>query len=469
MKKTAFENYLGFEVPSVILEYSVIRRKFYDLAWLVFGQFVKDYENNFPNIDVLMDKGTTVVIEYLKPVVRQAVEELVKNGVYDVSIDFFIEQYIPQYFEWELAYNEIFEKYAKICMDESEAKQFREDRKNNRDRWGVFTTSDKYFEAQIEKGMLNLYDGIGHSIRNVIGNAISKSIANSEKKELFDQDDTAVSLMVAVYTTCFNIHYALIDALNDNRDIKLPDFEQFDSAAPTIERMIQNLTNNLIPANDVGQVIVKLLNSDPFEIDIYDYLYKSGRNSFVEVAEMADVISLDVSELVFESNTNVILQGLDSLSLEAKEKLYISMKDIPTADTSYEDVRIKIMNQCLVYKDVQYIEFSEIRKLMNPPTPLTTTAIGQANSNNYYASPAKQASSTPSNYIEQSAVVISEKIGCGYLMLAWWIPLIGIIISLKWKKDDSKQVIAAKLLKFSIIFMVVQVVLLIILVVSSSG
>jgi len=461
MAQSSFMDYLGYEIPSAFLEYSVIRRKFYDLAWIVYGQFKTDYSKNFPNIDVLMDKGTDVTIEYLKPVVRHAVEELVRIGIYDVDIDYFIEQYVPRYFEWDNAYNTIFEKYAKICMDESEARQFREERKNNRARWGTITTSDNYIGSQLSTGLFNLYDGIGHSVRNAIGNAISKSIANSEKKALFAEPNTFYTLTESIWNTCFYLHFALIDALNDNREIKLPDYEHFASVAPTTKRMLENLNNKLIPTSDIDQVIVNRLKSNPFEFGLYGYLLESGRFPLSKITEMADVVSLDISHLYFGSSTNELLYNMNSYTIEEKEELYLSLKGQERSGTRYDDDRVKLMNQCLMYEGNKYNNFEEIKLLINPPAPTSTPQIQSYSATTVGSNQTSNNNGTNALRSNVSHPAIVEKLGCGYTILAVTMPWLGIIIHFVWKGKADKEVIAKKILKLSLLIIVIYIVVIV--------
>ena len=79
-------------------------------------------------------------------------------------------------------------KIEEIDSELEEEKEYREYRKESRDRWEVSTFGGTWGDAivnQAQAGIVNGISGIGHSIRNSIGNSMSESEARSKKARLY--------------------------------------------------------------------------------------------------------------------------------------------------------------------------------------------------------------------------------------------------------------------------------------------
>ena len=118
---------------------------------------------------------------------------------------FMTNGYLNPFYE---ASDSVCDKIIAVNEDLEMQKQYRQERKDNRARWegGSFggTVVDNYAH-QAELGMMNIAEGIGHSIWNAGANSVSKMVANSELKQIFADTKTRTVIEKGVFEAA--LHY----------------------------------------------------------------------------------------------------------------------------------------------------------------------------------------------------------------------------------------------------------------------
>jgi len=367
MKKRefTFANLL-IEVPESLYNYSVYRQKFNKIAINKANTFYSEFYVKFKGMDDLVENGFQYGLEIIKSVIEVAVEELVKKGMYDINEEYFTNEFVPKYFLWENSFNQLLEAYYKICLTEEEAKQYRENRKNNRSRWRVLSTTgdfSKAVDAQITAGMWNIAEGIGHSIFNAIGNAVSKATAEVEKMKLFQAEETLTELTESVYLSCFYIHFALIDALCNSKDNYIISIEELLDAKGRADRLLENIKKNRIPFEDKDKVLKTIISTYPYDLDIYKYLINEKFN-IREVAKLASYFSEDISELLFGNSILDIRTNIDNYDFYDRSIIISAIEDLGSIETDFDAEMAALRNICLNYNSYQFSNSSELEKAM---------------------------------------------------------------------------------------------------------
>src|SRR5689334_12176308 len=81
------------------LHYNQLRLKFLSVAQIAAKDFSANYEARFKNLDDLYNQGNEVAYGYIRKAVEVAIQDLVKQGIYDIDSDTFLE-FLDPYFTW---------------------------------------------------------------------------------------------------------------------------------------------------------------------------------------------------------------------------------------------------------------------------------------------------------------------------------------------------------------------------------
>lgn len=368
MKKTVgILTKLDIDIPNNLIQYSLLKKRFSVISKKKADYFNNQFYKLFTNMDNLASNGFQKGFEIIKSVIEVAVEELVKKGLYDINIEYFTDKYVINYFQWENDFQVILDKYTDICLDEDEARQYRKDRKNNRSKWGVLATNGNYsdaIDAKMTTGLWNITEGIGHSIFNAIGNAASEATSKAEKKKLFNNSKTRTFLTKSIFETCFNIHYALIDALNDNSEDKIITKKELIESEGLVNRLLENLEKNRIPSSEIENVIKKVIVTFPFRLDFFKYLLNLEKFNVKEIIELANYFSLDISNLLFDESIIKMKSNMSSYDLQKRSDILANIDRIGVTGTEFDKELNSLKQACLEYHNTKFKTFNQLEKAM---------------------------------------------------------------------------------------------------------
>ena len=169
-------------------------------------------------------------------------------------------------------------------------------------------------------------------------NNVTKDLCNSKHKKnnikLFDVKPVILKLSNYLYEDCFNIHLAVLDALIDNN---VTDVDSYIDAK-TIRQsdaLFNNYKDGFISKLDGCKVVQKIIMSNPYRKDVYEYLIKEDGDFSCEIENLASYLGFDVKEYK-DSLMDIYIQELMNQGVSdidvAKEKVkkyakYIGCKD----------------------------------------------------------------------------------------------------------------------------------------------
>lgn len=336
--------------------YTILRSKYYDLAFDSMKTFSDLYDSYSGCADILEKAPRDFQIS-IANVIDEIKNDIISIGKYDWDYDTIYEYanengYLNPFYE---PFDTISDRILSIYQDVEMQKQYREDRKNNRARWTGGTFGGNAINAyshQMDLAARNMAEGAVHSIFNAAGNAISKAAANSELNSLFKSEEVKSSLIEGVLDTAFGMHLALVDLLNNAVDWNLPNNNDIQKA----QRLLNNLKSGAIAKDKVVEICQEIMNLNPYDFDIYEYLFgvygdKDGKlQNFADYFRISLVMTKDDLALKYIQEN----QGNnENEAIQAKEKLILYCKEInlPVSD----DLKcIQYINNLISKYDLEY-------------------------------------------------------------------------------------------------------------------
>ena len=374
--------------------YNAIRRKFKKLALDAKVAFA-DMDRQFDDIHDLIENAPNAFITAVEPALLELLQDIVSVDIYTIDKDTVIDKAFDGVFfdEFAEAFGQISSRYEKIFQELNDAEYYRECRKDSRPRWQSATIGGNAINAwsnELEAGMMNLTEGIAHSIVNAIGNAIDRANAKSELEELFKMRSLRENMIDSVYDSCFNLHLLLIELVNANteNDIRgTVDEEDKKKAAA----MFNNFTSLNLSPEKTADFIDKMFSLDPYNEEIYSYIINKFGDESNDVETFADFFSMNPAALKADILVEFVNNHIGKTEDDAHECERLLEEEIKRVniDEKYavkarEMVKERLEKLDLEYRtvdgiifetrdeaDVAKVELAEIQRIMsvvNPPT-----------------------------------------------------------------------------------------------------
>ena len=235
---------VNFDINGAIVEfddtmdnYNSIRKQFKSYALNTSNTFEEKCLNNFHTIKQISDQALAFGEELIDGIIKKGVETIVTYKVITIDFNIFKEQYCKKYLDFPRLFNNLIKENMN-----SNGKG----RKNN---------ITKFYEIK----------------------PIIKKIAEY------------------IYNDCFNIHYAIIDALLDNNVNKVHCYIDNKSIRQA-NALFNNYKDGFIGKPDECKVVEQIISLNPYRIDIYEYFIKEDGDFSCEIERLANYLGYDISE-----------------------------------------------------------------------------------------------------------------------------------------------------------------------------
>ena len=200
--------------------------------------------------------------------IKDALDICVNDGYYDIDENFFLEDG-RQEFIFDPMFNELedlFGAYKNIIQQNEDEHEYREQRKENRGRFvgGGFGLGGA-ISGSLKAGALNMATGLGHSVFNSIGNAMSNYEAAKKLKELYELPQCRDILLNAVNILVNNIWLIMI---NDVYQLSIAADQEMKKS----EAIFNNVINGRIPKEKTKAALLDVLSINPLKAQAYDEL-----------------------------------------------------------------------------------------------------------------------------------------------------------------------------------------------------
>lgn len=246
--------------------------------------------------------------------IKDALDICVNDGYYDIDENFFLEDG-RQEFIFDPMFNELedlFGAYKNIIQQNEDEHEYREQRKENRGRFvgGGFGLGGA-ISGSLKAGALNMATGLGHSVFNSIGNAISNYEASKKLKELYELPQCRDILLNAVNILVNNIWLIMI---NDVYQLSIAADQEMKKS----EAIFNNVINGRIPKEKTKAALLDVLSINPLKGQAYDELVEYlDQDELEELRSMYN--SLEICYIVAEDDlAEYVKQGLVGKTLLLK-------------------------------------------------------------------------------------------------------------------------------------------------------
>ena len=229
--------------------------------------------------------------------IKDALDICVNDGYYDIDENFFLEDG-RQEFIFNPMFNELedlFGAYKNIIQQNEDEHEYREQRKENRGRFvgGGFGLGGA-ISGSLKAGALNMATGLGHSVFNSIGNAMSNYEASKKLKELYELPQCRDILLNSVNILVNNIWLIMI---NDVYQLSIAADQEMKKS----EAIFNNVINGRIPKEKTKAALLDVLSINPLKAQAYDELVEYlDQDELAELLNMYD--SLEICYLGADDN-----------------------------------------------------------------------------------------------------------------------------------------------------------------------
>lgn len=279
-----------FDINGAIVEfdekmdnYNSIRRSFKYLAIELSNEFEDYCLNNVQSLKQLSDIALNKGLENIEEAIKKGVETIVSYDVITIDRGIFKEVYCKNY----LNYTRLF---------------------NNLNKEAIIPNKNKK----------NSYNS-QYSIKPLI-----KKLVNH------------------IYEDCFNIHYAVVDALIQNGVEKVNSYiDEEDKKKSTA--LFNNYKDGFISKTDECKVVKQIITLNPYRKDIYEYLIKEDGDFTKDIENLTNYLGYDIKDYKDELMNVYIneLIGNHIIDMEnAKEKVTKYSKYIGCSEDSIYITRL---------------------------------------------------------------------------------------------------------------------------------
>lgn len=265
--------------------------------------------------------------------IKDALDICVNDGYYDIDENFFLEDG-RQEFIFDPMFNELedlFGAYKNIIQQNEDEHEYREQRKENRGRFvgGGFGLGGA-ISGSLKAGALNMATGLGHSVFNSIGNAMSNYEVSKKLKELYELPQCRDILLNAVNILVNNIWLIMI---NDVYQLSIAADQEMKKS----EAIFNNVINGRIPKEKTKAALLDVLSINPLKGQAYDELVE-----YLDQDELEELLSmynsLEICYLVAEDDlAEYVKQGLVGKTLLLKIQ----------ADGGNPESKLKYVKHCI--------------------------------------------------------------------------------------------------------------------------
>lgn len=285
----------------------------------------KSYYDGAGNISDVLDGYADALAAITKSWATESLYATLKDAeIYDVSDENF-ESYC-----WDLEsaapyYDCIAQKYNEIANDLADAKQYRALRKASRSKYGWMSSTEwaDMTNAAMTAGALNAMSGIGHSIRNGVGNLASSISAASSKKALYNDEKTFLILDEGIRECMKNIYLRYMAFVNEYKEQEGEEI-WYDGSVYDSEKADTLLKNAGEASGKEKELLFRAFSVCPYHYDVSATIflkYEEERKNIFEIAKKYKNDLTPLLDAVIESIYTEQAQKSECAAQEAKEKI----------------------------------------------------------------------------------------------------------------------------------------------------
>lgn len=253
-------------------------------------EFYKWYQAQHDILTVLKAYESKAVELLSKYASDPLFSKLVELELYDISKERFEEECFCVDAASD-AFEKIAQKYNEIVGEQEAAVEYRAERKASRGRvvGGGFGVGGAV-KGMAAAGAMNAVSGLGHSVVNAFGNAMSAIAASAQKRELYENDNTCSLLCEGIYCDIFAIVDLYISFINEK-------FEKYYDCNGDSDKAKALFLNALRVPGKEKELLTHSFVNDPWNSELYEFIFKEYKEERVKIWEIAKRFHIDLSKV----------------------------------------------------------------------------------------------------------------------------------------------------------------------------
>jgi len=306
------------------IAYNSLRQIFIAQANYLSNRFAEVYKKENRNLDDVFENVFRQGAVCIGQALDYAMEYLVGIEIYNMDKDTFISEYYVRYHVWDDYCNKIFDQYLEIVLDEKELDAYRKSRREHRARviGGGFGLQGAV-KGMATAGAINIAAGTIHGVFNGMAKVISSSAAASKKNRIFSDPKTLIHFVNGVENAIFNIHYALIDAVED-----ILGFTPYQPVSgkelEEAQRIFKNVKKYSFDKDKEVSLLKDILEIYPYNEEYYYYIISKYGDERKEIQSIASIFDVNIKEY----KKNIIDNFYKSLKINTEKKALKAKKDL---------------------------------------------------------------------------------------------------------------------------------------------
>lgn len=281
---------ISFDINGAIIEfdekmnnYNNIRKFFKSYALDKSSEFEEESLNKIQTIKQISEKCLLLGEKIIDEAIKKGVENIVKYDVITIDSNIFKENYCEKY----LDFTRLLNNFSKDCSNTNKGKKH-----NNA----------KFYDIKPHIERLSEY----------------------------------------IYNDCFNIHYAVVDALLEKKVKNIQPYVD-NKLIRQADALFNNYKDGFISKPDECRVIKQIITLNPYREDVYEYIIKEDGDFGREIEKLTEFLGYDIkihkSKLMNIYIKKLIENDINDIN-SAKEKVQKYAKYIGCTDSTVYISRI---------------------------------------------------------------------------------------------------------------------------------
>lgn len=318
--KTFLYHGIQFEISDGVENYAAVYWNYVKIQ----NQLVKEFKGiyrGYLSIDEAISNLKKDFYTILEKCVKAYIADLIDRGYYEVGKEYFIDEDDSFGLNVVKAYYDLEDKYDEIVMTKEQMKQYRDRRKNSRDRWYGFGFGiGGALKGAAMAGTANAVTGMGHSLVNAIGNAGSSVDALAKKTSLYMKTETYTDLETALRKDMIEIFNRYLKVLQKHTGVTfIPRTQSGIEEARNIIKHIRELNLN---GSEFDRAISDAFNRDPYNEEIYIILLNQYGDEKYQLGEISKIFGCNSNlQKAKEEKLNRFIDGDGIQTLEEAEQV----------------------------------------------------------------------------------------------------------------------------------------------------
>lgn len=298
--------------------YNTLRLKYQHLAETAKQDFIDRFDERFQNLDQLVANCTLVAREYLDYSIDIAIRDLVTFDVMDIGDEYFIKHYLMHWFNWDVEFKVIGDKYLEIVLNPHEFDQYKS--ANDGNSGGVIGGGfglEGATQGFVIATAANLALGLVHGFVSGLGEAVISMGETHKKSKLFKDPYTNNYLSDCIYQLVFKVHYAVIDAINDRQPNRLSGNVSEEDYLKA-KSLLENISKGRITGDQSDALLIDALILNPYEPELYYFWLNRHSDSDKKLECLAEYFGV-LSLLVRKREIDLVARTFDSVVFDTIE------------------------------------------------------------------------------------------------------------------------------------------------------